>query len=204
MSNAAPLVRWDGLAKTFGRKTLFREVSGHLSDGNVLAVCGPNGSGKSTLLRILAGVMRPSAGRVQWDPTLPEADGRVGFAAPYLQLYHELSAAENLHFFSRLAGTPLSRAEIGERLLEVGLAREHHDKRLGSFSSGMIQRARLAWAVLARPKVLFLDEPGTNLDEAGRGVVRGVVATQRGRGAAILATNDPEEAALADATLTLV
>ncbi len=202
MVETEALVRWDSLSKTFGPRTLFRELTGAVAPATVVAVVGPNGSGKSTFLRILAGLMRPSSGRVTWNGALGERP-KIGFAAPYLQLYSELSAHENLHFFSRLGGEPLGAEAIRERLEEIGLVAADHHKQVSSFSSGMLQRLRIAFALLGAPPVLFLDEPGSNLDEAGRKVVRRVVREQAGRGSAILATNDPEEAALADIQISL-
>ena len=196
-------LRWEGLAKVYGPRTLFSRIDGEAASGRVVAVVGPNGSGKSTFVKILAGVLRPSVGQVRWNDAALDGRRRVGFASPYLNLYGELTAVENLDFFSRIAGEPLTDAEIRSRLEEVGLKPADHAKLLRSFSSGMIQRARLAFARLAKPAVLFLDEPGSNLDDAGREVVRQVVALQRREGATIIATNDPEEAALADARVAL-
>jgi ABC-type multidrug transport system ATPase subunit len=189
------------VSKSFGKRTLFRDLAGAARAGEVVAILGPNGSGKSTLVKILAGLIRAGRGTILWEGS-PEPP-RVGFAAPYLQLYGELTARENLHYLSRIAGSPLSDADAGDRLSEVGLAPADHDKLLRSFSSGMGQRLKLAFSGLGRPSLLFLDEPGTNLDEAGHAVVASVVLAQKGRGAAILATNDPKEAALADVRFTL-
>jgi heme exporter protein A len=127
-------------------------------------LAGPNGSGKTTLLRIAAGVTRPSGGRVELIGAAGEK--RVGYVAHATMVYDELTARENLEFFGKLQGvvSPGSRAE--ELLREVGLY-ERRDSLVRTFSRGMRQRMAIARALLARPRVLLLDEPGTGLDTAG-------------------------------------
>ena len=183
---------------------LFRDLSGDASAGEVVAITGPNGSGKSTFLRILSGLIRPTAGQVTWNGSAArELRHVVGLASPELQLYGELSALENLSFFSRLLGVGLSADSLGERLVSLGLMERDHHKRVAVFSSGMKQRLRLAFALLASPVVLLLDEPGSNLDAEGNAAVRRVIGDQRKRGVTLVATNDPEEAALADRRIVL-
>ncbi len=103
-----------------------------------------------------------------------------------------------------MAGRPIARPEAEERIAAVGL----DPKRLRAIrtrflSTGQRQRVKLAYSVLSSPAVLFLDEPGSNLDEAGHRAVEEIVAAQRARGSVVLATNDPAELALADERVTL-
>lgn len=200
------------LCRSFGPRKVFGPLSFEAGPGRVLGVAGANGSGKTTLVKTLVGLIRPSSGSAWLEaPERPgrripvrEAHGWIGWCAPDLSLYGELTPAENLEFFARVAGRPIAREEAERRIAEVGL----DPKRLRAIrtrflSTGQRQRVKLAYAVLGSPAVLFLDEPGSNLDEAGHQAVAAIVAAQRARGSVVLATNDPAELALADERVTL-
>jgi heme exporter protein A len=205
---SSPVLTADGLSKQFGRRVLFRGLDAAVGSGEALAITGPNGSGKSTLLLLLAGLLAPSAGRVQLSlggvPVAPEEHTRrIGFVAPYLELYDDLTARENLVFLAHARG--LSDADIRSEavLARVGLGGREDDP-IKTYSSGMKQRARFATALLADPPVLLLDEPGSNLDEVGREFVRSLVDSHRSKGGAVvLATNIGEEAELCDSRISL-
>jgi heme exporter protein A len=201
-------VEFQGVGKRFGTRSVLAAVSGTLRQGQVLVVAGPNGSGKSTLLNILAGLLRPSRGEVVYrdsDGPLPRARWfeRLGMAAPDMSVYEELSAVENLRFFGRLRGLHLEEAALCALLEGLGLPPREQTRLVGTYSSGMKQRVKLAQAVLHEPPVLLLDEPSSNLDESGHEVVANVVARFRGRAAVAVATNDPREMAWADARIDL-
>jgi ABC-type multidrug transport system ATPase subunit len=200
------------LCRSFGPRKIFGPLSFATAPGKVLGVEGANGSGKTTLVKTLAGLIRPSSGNV-WleDEALPgartalrDAGNLIGWCAPDLALYGELTPAENLEFFARVGGHPISRGDAERRIAEVGLdpkrLRTIHTRFL---STGQRQRVKLAYSVLGSPAVLFLDEPGSNLDEAGHRAVETIVEAQRARGSVVLATNDPLELALADERVTL-
>lgn len=202
----------ENLSRAFGPRRVFGPLSFATEPGRVLGVAGANGSGKTTLVKVLAGLLRPSAGSVGLeDPartgariSVREAGNAIGWCAPDLALYGELTPAENLEFFARVAGHPIDRADAEQRIALVGL----DPKRLRAIrtrflSTGQRQRLKLAYSVLSGPAVLLLDEPGSNLDEAGHRAVASIVAEQRGRGSVVLATNDPAELALADERVTL-
>lgn len=200
------------LCRSFGPRRVFGPLTFATSPGRVLGVAGPNGSGKTTLVKTLVGLIRPSSGSV-WleDDARPgtrigvrDAHRLVGWCAPDLSLYGELTPAENLEFFARVAGSPISRAEAERRIAEVGLdPRRLATIRTRFLSTGQRQRVKLAYSVLGEPAILFLDEPGSNLDEAGHRAVEAIVVAQRNRGTVVLATNDPTELALADERVTL-
>jgi len=196
-----------GLSKRYGRLRVFQGLTAEVRSGQVLVVAGPNGSGKSTLLRIIAGLTHPTAGQVCLfrDGRLlsPEERRRqTGLVAVDVALYGELTAWENLSFFARVRGLGLSPEE-GEALLAgVGLAGRGDDL-VQNYSSGMRQRLKYACALLHRPGLLLLDEPGANLDEAGRAIVEAIIARQRQNGLVVLATNDPREVAFGDVVLHL-
>lgn len=196
-----------GLAKSYGARGLFRDVTFDLTPGDSLVITGRNGSGKSTLLRILCGLIRPSAGSVTFRVGERPASDRerramMGLVAPDLILYDELTALENLHFFARVRGLPRSDEELLALLEDVGLAGRGHDP-AGTFSSGMRQRLKYAYALLHRPPILFLDEPTANLDEAGIAFVHRCITRQREGGILIVATNDREELQFGDRILRL-
>jgi heme exporter protein A len=128
--------------------------------------------------------------------------GVVGMATPELAFYEEFSARENLAFVAATRGLPSADAAVARALAAVGLT-PRADDRVGGFSSGMKQRLRLAFAVLHAPPLLLLDEPGSHLDDAGRAVVRALVAEQARERLVLIATNDPEEMTLAGARIEL-
>ncbi len=200
-------VEISGLSADYGARRVIADLSLTLAHGQTLVVAGANGSGKSTLLRTIAGLQRPSAGsvRVVVDGAVyapQRASHLIGWVAPDLMLYRELTAAENLTFFARVRGVPTTPASIAELLAEVGLAGRGDDL-LAAYSSGMAQRLRYAYALLHRPPLLLLDEPTLALDERGVAVVERVVAAQRERGIAIIATNDAREERFGDLVLRL-
>ncbi|HUO86199.1 MAG TPA: ABC transporter ATP-binding protein [Thermoanaerobaculia bacterium] len=167
-------LRFTDLARRYGRLAVLTGVSGEVGAGEVLLVSGPNGSGKSTLLRCLAGLLAPDAGSIEYgigpDGGPLDAAGRrraIGWVAPDLAFYAELTTAENLGFFARLRGVPEER---GAGLL--GRLELPADRAAGVLSSGMRQKLRWAWALLHRPRLLLLDEPFQNLDAGGESAVR--------------------------------
>jgi len=203
-----PVLTARGLSQAFGRRVLFRDLELDVGAGDVLAVTGPNGSGKSTLLQILAGLREATAGTVtlhhgEHAIAPQERPLQVGFVAPYLNVYDEFTARENLDFLARVRRMRLPEGHIDELLDHLGLEGRADDL-VRTFSSGMKQRVRFASALLPSPSVLFLDEPGSNLDVAGRTLVEELVSRQLSRGGAVvLATNNDEEAALCDRVLLL-
>ena len=126
----------------------------------------------------------------------------LGYAAPELSFYDELSVDENLRFAAEAGGRGPARDAIAAALETIGLADRAHD-RFAALSSGMKQRVRLAFALLGRPPLLLLDEPGSHLDDAGRDVVAKIVEEHRGRGLVLLATNDEREWKRADERIEL-
>ena len=202
----------ENLSRSFGRRA-FGPVSFSVETGRVLGVAGENGSGKTTLLKTLAGLIRPSGGCARifldgeeagegWEPR--DIPWSIGWVAPDLALYGELTAEENLVFFERVRGLVSDPDRARARLEGVGLPPESYSKKsLSSLSTGQRQRVKLAFATLHEPDLLLLDEPGANLDEAGRSIVQKVVASQRLRGVTVIASNDPRDLALADERVTL-
>ncbi len=170
----------------YGRRELFAGVSVEVAPGQCLVVSGANGSGKSTLLKIIAGLLRPESGRVEFD-------GPRGYAAPDVQLYGELTGSENLVFFARLRGLPLTDAAT--LLKQVGLPAARGRDFVSAYSSGMRQRLKLAVSLLGDPPLLIWDEPTATLDSAGRSLTEALLLESLAAGRiAVVATNDLDEA----------
>jgi ABC-type multidrug transport system ATPase subunit len=204
--NTTTLIAED-LSKSFTGGPLFQGLSLSIRAG-LVAVAGRNGSGKTTLLKILAGLARPTTGRVriERDGRALEDPGRrlaIGWTGPDLELYGELTAEENLLFFRRAAGQPERVEDARRRLLEMGLAEEAIGRRVEEFSTGMRQRLRLAFANLFDPELLLLDEPANGLDVEGRAVLASLVERARRRGAVVVASNDERDLVGADERIEL-
>ena len=157
----------EGVAKRFGTRTALHPTDLVIPRGQAVLLVGANGAGKSTLLRLVAGLCRPSEGRVRIngrDPQrTPEARAEIGLLSHQTLLYDELTARENLRFFAQLYGLDDPDKRIAAALGTVGL-NERLDQRVGSFSRGMKQRLAIARSILHCPSILLLDEPFTGLD----------------------------------------
>jgi heme exporter protein A len=193
----------ENLGKHFGVRVIFRRLSLSFTGGQTLAITGANGSGKSTLIKILAGVLTPSKGDVtlySGDQVVAREDRPLctGLVAPYLNVYDGLSAKENLLFLARARRFAGANQRIAEVLDLVGLT-PRAGERVATFSSGMKQRVKLAAALLARPPLLLLDEPSSNLDPEGIAMVDRVMRAQVSAGGLlIVATNEENEARRCD------
>lgn len=169
-----------GLRRDYGEHPVFRDVSLELARGETLSILGPNGAGKSTMLRILATLLRPSAGEATvLGAELPrqawKARGRIGYLAHEPLLYRELSVRENLEFNARLHRIPGREERIAELLERAGLGRRGNEL-VRNLSAGMLQRAAVCRALLHRPELLLLDEPHSHLDVAGAEIVDRLLA----------------------------
>ena len=196
-----------GIGKHYGETLLFKDISFQLNRGDVLAVAGWNGSGKSTLLRIIAGLARPSVGQIEMffnGTPIPKESRRsfIGMVSPALSMYDELTGLENMEFFCRVRGVACNRNDCLGILDRVGLT-EHAEKMCGDYSSGMKQRLKLAQALLHKPPLLLLDEPGCNLDSRGINVVEEIISRQRQQGITVIASNEKREVGYADRIINL-
>jgi len=185
------------LRHEFGERTALERIDLTLAVGETMVVVGSNGAGKTTLLRILATLLRPTAGSVEvlGCPLPREAwrlRGRIGYLGHEPLLYRDLSGRENLRFQARLYGIERAAAEarIEELLRAVGMERRA-DERVAELSAGMRQRLSICRCVLHRPELLLLDEPDSNLDAEGRELAHELI----GPGAKctrVVVTHDPE------------
>ena len=196
------------------RLTVLKDITFHLEPGAFLAIVGPSGSGKTTLLGLLAGLDRPTHGRVVLDGTdlgSLDEDARarlrrekVGFIFQSFQLIPTLTAQENVQVPLELAGDPSAAAVAEELLRRVGLGeRSHHYPT--QLSGGEQQRVAVARAFSTRPRILFADEPTGNLDgQNGTTVVELMTALNEEFGTTlVLVTHDLGLAGLARRTIRL-
>ena len=193
---------------------VLKDINFHLDAGDFLAIVGPSGSGKTTLLGLLAGLDRPSRGRVLLDGvdlgTLDE-DARarlrrekVGFIFQSFQLLPTLTARENVQVPLELAGADDAGTRADALLARVGLgARAHHSP--SQLSGGEQQRVAVARAFSTRPKILFADEPTGNLDAANGATVVDLMTSLNAEFGTtlVLVTHDLELAGLARRTIRL-
>jgi heme ABC exporter ATP-binding subunit CcmA len=191
---AEPLVRVTGLRKTFGARLVLDGVTMEVRPGEAVALLGANGAGKTTLLKIVATLVRPSRGTVAVGgidaARDPDAVRRlVGLVAHGAHLYEDLTALENLRFWTTLAGRDARRETLVAALAEVELDRLAGE-RVRTLSAGMRRRLTLARLALAQPRVLLLDEPFAGLDQrAKKWLGERLEAFKAGGGAVLMATH---------------
>jgi ABC-2 type transport system ATP-binding protein len=189
-----PLLRCDGLVRRFGERTAVDGVSFHISAGETYGLLGPNGAGKTTTISMIAGILRPDAGRVELDGRRidahdPEAKRSLGLVPQEIALFDDLSAEENLRFFGSLQGLRGAdlRSRIAATLELVGLSDRAKD-RVGEFSGGMQRRANIAVGLLHRPRLLVLDEPTAGVDPQSRNQILESIEQLGAEGMAVLYT----------------
>ena len=193
------LLQATGLRRSFGERVVLDGVDLSLAEGETVAVIGPNGVGKTTLLRILAGLLRPSAGSVLLDgrpvrTADPQSRAAIGLLSHRAMLYDDLTLQENLEFVARLHGLRDPRRVAREALEQVELLARAGDSPR-TLSRGLIQRAALARALLHAPRLLLLDEPFTGLDSAAAGRLTSLLAARRPAGlGTIIVTHQVNEA----------
>jgi len=181
---------------------LFSNISCSVSTGESVAIVGPNGSGKSTLLKILGNIVSPDSGRIEYFENKEPIPAHTvihyaGIVAPYIQCYNHLTLTENIIFaFGSVTDDAI---ELLHRLDMY----QHKDKVLHTYSTGMQQRCKIAMALLKKPKVLLLDEPGSNLDDSGRKILFELIKEIQPFTAIIMATNDSREAKLCHRSIVL-
>lgn len=197
----------DGIEKKYNRRKIFSNINFNLRENDSLAITGRNGSGKSTLLKIISGALSPTEGEISLtieNKNVAASDRftLVGFVAPYLQLYDEFTALENLRLLRRIRGIRTSDETMLALLRRVNLFDRRNDF-VRTYSSGMKQRLKYAFALLHEPPVLLLDEPASNLDDEGIATVRQIIEEQKKKGILIIATNEQHDAELCQQTIDL-
>ena len=154
-------------SKHFGREAVIRDLSHTFEPGSRTSILGPNGSGKSTLLQLVAGALIPTSGEVKHEVNRVVVDQEevyrhVSIAAPYLNLYDDLTLRETIENHARFK--PLRGSISAIEVARIAYLEAHWQKPVRNFSSGMKQRLKLALAILSDTPLLLLDEPASNLD----------------------------------------
>ena len=163
------IIRIERLTKSFGHTRALKGIDLTVRSGEFWLIFGPNGAGKSTLIGILATLLKQTKGKLTIDGIhlgndIIELRRKIGVISHQTFLYGDLTAYENLFFYGRLYGVDNLKTKIPRMLAEMGLE-DWADERVRNFSRGMQQRLTIARALLHRPSILLLDEPGTGLDQ---------------------------------------
>jgi len=195
------MISIQGLVKKYGTFTAVDGVSLDVQPGEIHGFLGPNGAGKTTTIRMIAGLLKPTAGRILVNGhdlgAEPEAaKGSLGFIPDRPFIYEKLTAGEFLRFHAGLYG--MEEAAIASRTTEMlelfELARWEHEL-VESFSHGMKQRLVMSAAFMHRPRALLVDEPMVGLDPRGARLIKDVFRAMSERGVAILMSTHTLEVA---------
>jgi len=195
------------ITKKFGRRLIFSNLNFQFQKNGIYGITGINGSGKSTLIKIIAGIISPSSGKVihQFNNKLIDSENlhnNIGFVAPYLIMYEEFSAWENLEHISKIRGIKFN-TELFNSLMDDFLLLERKDDLVKTYSSGMKQRLKFLFALMHSPKILLLDEPTSNLDDAGKESVYNIIKREGHDKIVIIASNEKSDLDLCDIKLKL-
>ncbi|RFU70052.1 ABC transporter ATP-binding protein [Peribacillus saganii] len=166
----ANIIEVENIQKEFNRKPILKDVSFSIKEGSINGLLGPNGAGKTTIIRLLNGVINATDGDMKVMGLDPRKDGdeirkRAGIVTESASLYHDMSAWDNLVFYSKIYNAYDPKRIT--QLLEQFEMLPFKDQLVGLFSTGMKKRISLAKALLHKPKILFLDEPTNGLDPEG-------------------------------------
>jgi ABC-2 type transport system ATP-binding protein len=189
-----PLIEAVDLHKRFGETKALDGLSLSVNAGEVLAVLGPNGAGKTTAVRVLTTLIKPDQGTATIDgidvTTEPgRVRSRIGLTGQYAAVDERLSARENLELVGRFFRMPTAQSRIrATELLKTFDLEEAADRVVKGFSGGMRRRIDIAMSLVARPQVLFLDEPTTGLDPVSRQVMWGLIQELVNQGTTTLLT----------------
>lgn len=163
------MITTEDLTKKYGEFTALNRLNLHVGPGEIYCLLGANGAGKSTTIKLLLDDIKPTSGaalihdkNVQQHPL--ETKKYIAYIPENLMLYPNLTAVENLDYFSGMGGASLGREQLKELLSRAGLQPEAHDKRTAAFSKGMRQKVGIAIALAKQARALLLDEPTSGLD----------------------------------------
>ena len=200
-------IQSQNVTKSFWRRLIFNDINFNWSEQGIFGISGPNGSGKSTLVKIIAGLIAPSSGKIihknSSGEIIPEKlHNHIGFVSPYLVLYEEFSAWENLVICAKIRSVPFNDEKVIHYLSQF-LLENRKDDLVKTYSSGMKQRLKFVFALMHSPEVLIFDEPTSNLDEAGKKVVYKIVAEEGKNRIVIIASNETKDLELCNEVLYL-
>ncbi|WP_194777458.1 ABC transporter ATP-binding protein [Pararhodonellum marinum] len=183
-------------AKRYHLEWVFKSLDLELKTGDALAVTGPNGSGKSTLLKCISGVLPLTQGEIAYfrkGQPLEEGDffKHLSFSAPYMELPEEFTLVELLAFHFKFK-SPQAGISI-EQMIQMMVLEKARHKAISNFSSGMKQRLKLGLCFYADNPLLLLDEPTSNLDQAGVDWYLNTVNEFGKNKIMVVCSNDPRE-----------
>lgn len=195
------------LQKSFGRRLVFNGINLSLDKPGVFGISGPNGSGKSTLIKILAGINSATKGQVNHiynGKEIPseKLHNHIGFVSPYLVLYDEFSAWENLNYFTSIREVTFDKERV-ENHLDKLLLLKRKDDLVKAYSSGMKQRLKFIFALMHSPQFIFLDEPTSNLDDEGKQTVYDLIKIESDKAIVVVASNEKNDLAYCSEILDL-
>lgn len=185
------------VSKTFGRRLIFKNVNFKADEAGIFGISGANGSGKSTLVKIIAGINSPSSGKIihkndEKEIIQEKLHNYIGFVSPYLVLYEEFSAWENLNYFADIREIKFDKEKI-EDLLKRFLLYSRRDDLVKAYSSGMKQRLKFIFALMHSPRLIILDEPTSNLDSEGKESVYKIIEKEGEKNIVIIASNEESD-----------
>jgi ABC-2 type transport system ATP-binding protein len=195
------MIRLQGVTKQYGKFTAVHPLDLHVRPGELFGFLGPNGAGKTTTIRMVVGVLRPSAGRIEvaghdmlTDPVA--AKRHVGYIPDRPSLYEKLTGMEFLRFVNGLWGSDSAAAERRAlQLLELFDLSEWRDTLVESYSHGMRQKLLISSALVHSPDVIVVDEPMVGLDPKGARLIKDLLRTfTREGGTVFLSTHTLEVA----------
>ncbi len=196
------------VGKSFHYKQLFSGINAVVKPGTCLAITGCNGSGKSTLLKLIAGLVRPTAGMVRTLDNGKVLSGEeraacMGMVSPEIVFYSAMTGVENVSFYVRSRGSACSAGDAEYWCRQFGLDSYRHNL-VQTYSTGMRQRLKFAVAAAVRPRLWLMDEPSSNLDNEGKSLIRRTIAAALAENnTVIIATNEPWEAEYASQKILL-
>jgi len=201
------LIQLEGLGKKYQNKWIFKNLDFQFENNRSYAIKGPNGSGKSTLLKILSGFLSPSKGEINFTNqknklAKDEIYKTVSFTAPYINLIERLSLEENIRLMLKFRN--LKNGLGVKDFIELCQLKKTKQKEIRYFSSGMMQRLKLAITICADTDILLLDEPGTNLDKAGHSWYRSLMDTYKDSRIVIVASNVEADFDFCDSGLSMM
>lgn len=193
--------------KKFNREWIFRGIQFSFLPSKRYAIVGPNGSGKSTLLQIIAGSMNLNTGSITWSlndqqVVTDKVYRYLSIAAPYVELIEEMTAKEFFQFHQSFKPL-LPGTTINDIIHTIGLEKSAN-KQIRYFSSGMKQRVKLAQAIFSDVPLVLLDEPCTNLDDAGYQLYHELIDQYCQGKTVIVSSNDQQEFDFCEETIRIL
>ncbi|WP_422860330.1 ABC transporter ATP-binding protein [Flagellimonas sp. S174] len=184
------------LSKKYGEQTALHKLNLNIKSGEIYCLLGANGAGKTTTINLLLGFIEPSSGsafinQLNVHENIKATKRFLAYIPENLMLYPNLTAIENLDYFSGIAGKKLSKSQLSDFLEESGLQSEAFEKRISNFSKGMRQKVGIAIALAKDANVLLLDEPTSGLDPKASNEFGLLLQKLRTKGVAtLMATHD--------------